>query len=98
MTHRPDATVGVDFAGEVVALGQAIDSFSSPPALENRVCDCVFGINPDQRDNGAFAEYVAVPVSLVLCIPESINFAWKQSWAIIGMPVSTAATRSRTAL
>jgi NADPH:quinone reductase and related Zn-dependent oxidoreductases len=74
MSPSPGATAGLDFAGEVVALGEAVDSTSSRLALGKRVCGFVFGNNPDRRDNGAFAEYVAVPASLVLCIPESMTF------------------------
>ncbi|QKX55367.1 uncharacterized protein TRUGW13939_02459 [Talaromyces rugulosus] len=74
MSPSPGATAGVDFAGEVVALGEGADSSSSRLALGKRVCGCVFGNNPDRRDNGAYAEYVAVPASLVLCIPDSMTF------------------------
>ena len=39
----------------------------------------MFGNNPDQLDNGAFAEYVVIPADLVLKVPTA-------------MPLQTAAT------
>ncbi|KAJ9296561.1 hypothetical protein DTO271G3_5259 [Paecilomyces variotii] len=85
MSPNPGATVGLDFAGKIVALGEEVDC-SSRLALGTRVCGCVFGNNPDQHDNGAFAEYVAVPASLVLCIPESMTF---QQAATLGCGLAT---------
>ena len=73
MSPSPGATAGLDFAGEIVALGEAVNS-SARLVAGKRVCGFVFGNNPDRRDNGAFAEYVAVPASLVLCIPDSMTF------------------------
>ncbi|PYI20234.1 GroES-like protein [Aspergillus violaceofuscus CBS 115571] len=89
MSPSPGATAGLDFAGEIVALGEEVTSsaFSSARlALGTRVCGCVFGNNAGQRDNGAFAEYVAVPAALVLCIPDSMSF---QQAATLGCGLAT---------
>lgn len=66
------ATVGGDFAGEIVSLGDAVpvERFQ----IGDRVFGCVFGNNPDHRENGAFAEYVAVPANFVLKIPLGMSF------------------------
>jgi len=54
-------TIGQDFAGEVAQLGKAADPF--------HVGDRVFGFA-----QGAYAEYVAAPVSTVAAIPEALDF------------------------
>jgi aspyridone synthetase trans-acting enoyl reductase len=47
----------------------------------------VFGNNPIRRDNGAFAEYVAVPRQLVWKIPADMSF---QTAATLGIGLATA--------
>ncbi|RAK81610.1 zinc-binding alcohol dehydrogenase family protein [Aspergillus fijiensis CBS 313.89] len=89
ISPSPGATAGLDFAGEIVALGEGVTSSafsSSRLALGTRVCGCVFGNNAGQHDNGAFAEYVAVPAALVLCIPDSMSF---QQAATLGCGLAT---------
>ena len=58
-------TFGVDFAGEVEAVGPAIISF--------RPGDRVFGMCPSRR-NGAQAEYVCVPERAVAAMPAGARF------------------------
>lgn len=58
--HFP-LTIGQDFAGEVSAVGKAVDQF--------RVGDRVFGFA-----QGSYAEYAATPVSTVARIPDSIDY------------------------
>ncbi|KAK3298365.1 putative alcohol dehydrogenase [Chaetomium fimeti] len=65
------ATVGVDFAGEVVKVGPAVRKQIS---VGDRVCGPVFGNNPLRPENGAFAEYVAAPGDLLFKIPEAMDF------------------------
>ena len=74
-THR--ATVGCDFAGEVVQMGKAVST---------RVGGCVFGNNPMRPNNGAFAEYVAVLARLVLVVPPTMPY---QSAATLGVSLPT---------
>lgn len=64
--RRPRRSIlGLDFAGEVEALGRAVTSFQG---------GCrVFGMCPS-RNNGAQAEYVCVPERAVAAMPESLNF------------------------
>lgn len=78
------ATVGGDFAGEIAALGEAVpaDRFQ----IGDRVFGCVFGNNPNHRENGAFAEYVAVPANFVIKMPPNMSF---QQAATLGIGLAT---------
>ena len=64
--RRPRRTIfGLDFAGEVEAVGAAIVSFKQG--------DRVFGMCPS-RSNGAQAEYVSVPERAVAAMPAGARF------------------------
>src|ERR1700689_297851 len=64
--RRPRRTIfGVDFAGEVEAIGAGIVSFKQG--------DRVFGMCPS-RNNGAQAEYVSVPERAVAAMPAGTQF------------------------
>lgn len=71
LSPTPGATSGCDFSGELVAVGSAVKKALS---VGDGVCGCVFGNNPDELNNGAFAEYVVVPGDLVFKIPPGISF------------------------
>lgn len=82
MSPSPGATSGTDFSGVVVAIGSDVnkDTFRStngmkPVNVGDRVFGGVFGNNPLRHDNGAFAEYVAVPARLVWHIPSGMDFS-----------------------
>src|SRR6202166_2976796 len=63
---RPRRTIfGLDFAGEVEAVGAAISTFKPG--------DRVFGMCPS-RNNGAQAEYVCVPERAVAAMPAGARF------------------------
>ncbi|EKG15174.1 hypothetical protein MPH_07620 [Macrophomina phaseolina MS6] len=84
LSPTPGATSGCDFSGTVVSVGEAVKQALSPG---DRVCGCVFGNNPDESHNGAFAEYVVVPGDLLLKVPEGMSM---QSAATLGVGVATA--------
>ena len=64
--RRPNRMIfGIDFAGEVEAVGVAAAAF--------KLRDRVFGMCPS-RKNGAQAEYVAVPERLVASMPACARF------------------------
>ncbi len=69
---RPNMPVlGLDFAGEVDALGEGVSSFS--------VGDRVFGLSPDRF--GAHAEYVCVPADGAIAkLPQQLSY----SEAVVG--------------
>lgn len=82
MSPSPGATSGVDFAGVIVALGSGVNSDQfraennmKPLVIGDRVFGGVFGNNPLRHDNGAFAEYVAVPARLIWHMPAAMDFA-----------------------
>lgn len=84
LSPTPGATSGCDFSGEVVSIG---DKVKQSLSVGDRVSGCVFGNNPDELQNGAFAEYVAVPGDLLFRIPEGMSF---QTAATFGVGLSTA--------
>ena len=64
--RRPRRTIfGLDFAGEVEAVGAGIVSFKRG--------DRVFGLCPS-RNNGAQAEYVSVPERAVAAMPAGVRY------------------------
>ncbi|KPM44283.1 hypothetical protein AK830_g2310 [Neonectria ditissima] len=93
MSPSPGATSGVDFSGLIVALGPEVDSDefradNNMKALRigDRVFGGVFGNNPLRHDNGAFAEYVAVPARLIWHMPAAMDFS---TAATIGATLAT---------
>ncbi|KZM27894.1 uncharacterized protein EKO05_0006734 [Ascochyta rabiei] len=87
MSPTPGATVGTDFSGVVVALGSDVDA--EQWHITDRVMGGIFGNNPLRHDNGAFAEYLAVPAKLLWHIPADMDFTTAASLptalATIGM-------------
>ncbi|KAF3491687.1 uncharacterized protein GIQ15_01204 [Arthroderma uncinatum] len=77
MSPSRGATSGTDFSGVVVALGSTVEveNHTRPFKLGERVLGGVFGNNPLRLDNGAFAEFVAVPARLVWHAPQEMDFA-----------------------
>ncbi|KAH6891329.1 chaperonin 10-like protein [Thelonectria olida] len=93
MSPSPGATSGVDFSGIVVALGTDVESDGyrvensmKPVKVGDRVFGGVFGNNPLCHDNGAFAEYVAVPARLIWHVPGEMDFS---TAATIGATLAT---------
>ena len=77
------ATVGCDFSGQLVSIGGSVKQTLS---IGDLVCGCVFGNNPDEVDNGAFADYVAVPGDLVFKLPPGMSF---ETAATLGVGMTT---------
>ena len=70
---------GIDFSGVVEAVGEGVDRFA--------VGDAVFGETHDKmqwRNGGTFAEYVAVPQSVLAKKPENVSFEEAGSIATSG--------------
>lgn len=78
----PGATVGCDFAGTIVYIGNEAAKRPQPWKIGDRVCGPIHGSNPIDHAGGAFAEYVQTPADLVMRIPESIS--WEDGAAIGG--------------
>ncbi|KAH7322431.1 chaperonin 10-like protein [Stachybotrys elegans] len=81
----PGTIIGYDFAGTVVALGDAVspERFS----VGDRVAGLVHGMNKLIPDVGAFSEYVGACADLLLKIPDSMSF---EEGATLGTGVATA--------
>jgi len=99
----PGATAGCDFAGTVVAVGSEKDNddddvmvTGDPHGIRHtrlqpgdRVFGAVHGSNPADKAQGAFAEYVLVPASMVARVPEGVS--WEQAAALGGVGHGTVA-------
>lgn len=71
LSPSPGATIGCDFAGEVVQVGHGVQRDLHPG---DRVFGIAFGNNPLERENAAFAECVVAPGGLLFKIPEGMSF------------------------
>lgn len=76
---------GYDFAGEVLAIGSAVDR--DDLAVGDRVCGMVHGMNLLAPNNGAFAQYVGAQADFLLKIPDAMSF---EEAASLGTGVTTA--------
>lgn len=91
LSPNPGATVGCDFSGQLVTIGSSVKQTLSNG---DPVCGCVFGNNPDELDNGAFAEYVAVPGDLVFRIPAGMSYHTAATLGVGMVTVGMALYRS----
>ena len=73
---------GVDFAGIVESTGTSVTDFKKG--------DEVFGVVKNNMKEGALAEYVAVPATLVWKKPAHINFVQAASIPVVGAAAVTA--------
>ncbi|PWY94773.1 NAD(P)-binding protein [Aspergillus sclerotioniger CBS 115572] len=92
MSPTVGATAGTEFSGIVAALGNNVGADSNnnnnktaPVRIGDRVVGGIFGNNPLRHDNGAFAQYVAVPSRLVWRVPDGMDLA-----AAVTLPTALA--------
>ncbi|MCD0467002.1 NAD(P)-dependent alcohol dehydrogenase [Flavobacterium sp. ENC] len=71
-----------DFAGIVTEAGSSVNGF--------KIGDEVFGVVKDMMKEGASAEYVAVPASLIWKKPSTVNFFQAASIPVVGTAALTA--------
>lgn len=76
---------GVDFAGVIEAAGTTVTNFQKG--------DEVFGVVKNIMKEGALAEYVAIPSTLVWKKPALLSFAQAASIPIVGAAAVTAAAK-----
>ncbi len=69
--HQLPLTLGWDFAGEVVAVGEQVKNW--------KIGDAVYA-RPDLGRNGSYAEYIAVRGSEIARKPQSLD--WQQAAAV----------------
>ncbi|RYP81461.1 hypothetical protein DL770_005894 [Monosporascus sp. CRB-9-2] len=63
----PNAVMGCDFMGTIVAAGPEVDS----TCIGMRVCGPMHGSNPGNPNSGAFAEYLIQDRRLLVRVPDS---------------------------
>ena len=73
---------GTDFAGIIEDTGNSVTNFKKG--------DEVFGVVKNMMKDGALAEYVAVPSSLVWKKPATLNFAQAASIPVVGLAAVTS--------
>ena len=77
--------LGSDVAGEVVEVGSGVTSFKPG----DRVLGCSQGFGTGRAADGAFQEYVVLPVLMSAPIPDSVSF---EEAAVLPLAVVTAST------
>ena len=74
--------IGVDFSGTIEDTGSSVNGFKKG--------DEVFGVVKNMMKDGALAEYVAVPSSLIWKKPSHLSFAQAASVPVVGFGAVTA--------
>ncbi|KAI9691867.1 MAG: putative secondary metabolism biosynthetic enzyme [Bathelium mastoideum] len=83
MSPTAGATSGSDFSGVIVAIGSML---RRPLNVGDHVFGAVFGNNPDEKENGAFAQYVVAFADLVWKVPEGMSM---ENASCLGMGLMT---------
>lgn len=79
----PGCISGCDFAGTIVAVGSHVKKNLK---IGDRVSGVAQGMNRNEPQSGAFAEYVSVEADFVLKIPDRLSF---EQGATLGTAVGT---------
>ena len=77
------AISGSDISGTVIQVGEAVDHLK----VGDRIFGAVFGANPGNPANGAFASYLAATADICLRVPPGMSFTTASS---LGMGMMTA--------
>lgn len=86
------ATIGCDYAGYVVDVGQAV---RSPLVKGDRVAGVTHGSNAGNIEDGCFAEYCVAKDGLQMRIPENMSF---EEAATLGLGITTMSQGLYTSL
>ncbi|KAI0471293.1 GroES-like protein [Xylaria cf. heliscus] len=96
----PGAVVGTDFAGEIVQMHDSVEELRPDLKVGDLVCGLVHGSNHAHPDNGAFADYIRAPASLVIKFPKELGAlqastfgaamatTWLALWGHLSIPAS----------
>lgn len=79
----PGCISGCDFAGTIVAVGNHV---AKALKTGDRVCGVAQGMNRNEPQAGAFAEYVSVEADFALKLPDNMSF---EDGATLGTAVGT---------
>lgn len=83
-TPSPNAVMGHDYAGTVVAVGE---SFRGVLKVGDRVCGLVKGADNTRPESGTFAEYIVAKAAIQMKIPDGVSF---EDAATVGVGATTA--------
>jgi len=78
----PDAILGLDCAGTVVAVGSQVTKFK----VGDRACGSADCMNKCRPLGGAFAEYISFIADLALKIPDNMSF---ETASTVGTPIAS---------
>lgn len=93
ITHfnTPESIAGCDFSG-IVAVPPSASTLGGRFPPGSRVCGALFPYNPENLDNGSFAEYCAVDARILVKIPDDWSDAAAASlgvgWSTISLALS----------
>ncbi|KAI1147413.1 alcohol dehydrogenase GroES-like domain-containing protein [Nemania diffusa] len=76
----PGSVGGCEFAGIVVQIGENVKRFEHG----DRVCGLAFGLNEDDKETGAFSDYVLAVEDVTCHIPQSMSFEEASTFAVAG--------------
>ncbi|GAQ12205.1 protein TOXD [Aspergillus lentulus] len=83
-TPSPDAIMGHDYAGTVVAVGDSVRELFK---VGDRVCGLVKGADNTRPESGTFAEYIVAKAAIQMKIPDGVSF---EDAATVGVGATTA--------
>ncbi|RHZ52756.1 hypothetical protein CDV55_104489 [Aspergillus turcosus] len=83
-TPSPNAVMGHDYAGTVVAVGQSVREMFK---VGDRVCGLVKGADNTRPESGTFAEYIVAKAAIQMKIPDGVSF---EHAATVGVGATTA--------
>ena len=81
----PGAVAGMDFAGEVVAIGSKCQT-ATHIIIGDRICGAVLGMDPLRPRVGAFADFVGAADIAAMKIPDYMTY---EQAATLGSGIST---------
>lgn len=91
--NNPGSITGCDFSG-VVATAAQEPTLAKRFPVDTRVCGALFPYNPENTDNGSFAQYCVVDARILVKIPDN----WRDleaasigvGWSTISLALSDA--------
>ncbi|RLL95973.1 hypothetical protein CFD26_101125 [Aspergillus turcosus] len=83
-TPSPNAVMGHDYAGTVVAVGESVRELFK---VGDRVCGLVKGADNTRPESGTFAEYIVAKAAIQMKIPDGVSF---EDAATMGVGATTA--------
>ena len=89
------SVVGMDFAGAIVRIGSGVANVRSDLKIGDLICGVIHGSNPNERENGSFAEYLLAAADLVIKISNKMRL---EEAATLGVALATDSLALRESL